>query len=439
MRQMQDSGVEWIGITPSDWQIMRMKNCILRHDAGAWGDEKQGNDRDIICMRVADFDYQRLKFTDSVDFTIRNYAKEQIDKLILRNGDILIEKSGGGDKTPVGRAVIYDRETPALFANFLERIQTNKNMDSKFLLYILSAFYSNGYIKNYVKQTTGIQNLDIQAMISSVFVAVPKIHLQQHISNFLDTKCAKIDVLISKQQEAIEKLKAYKLSVIAEAVTKGLNPEAPMRDSGIKWLGCIPQHWEFRRTKSMAKIVDCKNRTPENKPEGEFTVVRTTCIKDGKFSYEGSFQTDEENYTIWTERGAPKSGDVFFTREAPMGEACMVPDVDNLCMGQRVMYFRPFDDVDGRFILYSIYGPLVREYIESKSKGSTVGHLKLGQVADLPMLYCPYEEQQQICNYLDRECEKIEALIQKKQTVIERLTEYKKSLIYEVVTGKREV
>ena len=237
----------------------------------------------------------------------------------------------------------------------------------------------------------------------------------------------------------IEKLKAYKLSVISEAVTKGLDPNVPMKDSGVEWNRKIPEHWEFRKIKNCCDIVDCKNRTPEMIPDGDYIVVRTTCIKDGAFSYDGSYRTDKKNFEEWTVKGQPRHGDIFFTREAPMGEACLVPDEDNLCMGQRVMFFRPIHGEDPRFILYSIYGPLAREYIESKNKGSTVGHLKLGQVASLPLLYCAPEEQKKIANYLDEKCKAINELISCKQEVIGKLQQYKKSLIYEIVTGKKEI
>lgn len=424
MREMKDSGVAWLGSIPSHWRIQRVKHAFYRKN------EKAEQENPVVLslarsgVHVRDISNNEGQVAESY----YNYNPVEVDDLLINPMDLY---SGANCSISKVRGVI----SPA-YVNLRYKDGVNPRFYDYYfkVQYWMMAFFAHGKGVSFENRWT----LNAETLMNYPIVMLS--YEEQYLrSSYLEQKCAKIDDVIARQQEAIEKLKAYKLSVISEAVTKGLNPDTPMCDSGIEWLGCIPAHWEFRRTKSMAKIVDCKNRTPENKPDGEYTVVRTTCIKDGKFSYEGSFQTDEENYIIWTERGAPMMGDVFFTREAPMGEACMVPDADNLCMGQRVMYFRPFDDVDGRFVLYSIYGPLVREYIESKSKGSTVGHLKLGQVADLPMLYCPYEEQQQICNYLDRECEKIDALIQKKQTVIERLTEYKKSLIYEVVTGKREV
>lgn len=439
MSEMKDSGIEWIGDAPQNWQLVRIKVCVSRRDSGAWGEEATGEPGDCVCIRVADMDYDRIRLKDDLPFTYRNYEEKVIESLKLADGDILIEKSGGGEKTLVGRAVMFRGTLQAVFANFMERIRCRDFVRSRFLLYILAVLYQSGYIKNYIKQTTGIQNLDISSMFSKEYLALPPVVVQDRITDFLDRKCSQIDAIIARQQEVIEKLKAYKLSVITEAVIKGLNPNVSMKDSGVEWIGEVPEHWDFRRIKNCCLIVDCKNRTPDPDPDGEYIVVRTTCIRDGSFSYEGSYHTNAENFKEWTAKGQPQYGDIFFTREAPMGEACLVPDADNLCMGQRVMFFRPLDGSDPRYILYSIYGPLTREYIDSKNKGSTVGHLKLGQVASLPLFYCPPKEQSEIADYLDKRCGAIDKVVEKKAEIIARLTDYKKSLIYEVVTGKKEV
>lgn len=438
-RKMKDSGIEWIGEIPEGWEIHRMKSCISQRDGGAWGDEATGETGDCICLRIADFDYEHFRFIDSNNLTIRHYASPIIRKLLLQKNDILIEKSGGGEKTPVGRTVLFDKEYPALFANFMDRLRCSDFILPQYLQYVFVTFYKNRYTQNYIKQTTGIQNLDLSSMLADEFVPVPNLNEQKLIVCYLESKCSKIDNLLSKTRSSIEEYKKLKQAVITQAVTKGVRGEREMKDSGVEWIGAIPKDWEIKRLKSFCTIVDCKNRTPDVFPDGKYTVVRTTCIKDCSFSYEGSYQTDTTNFKAWTLKGQPHKGDIFFTREAPVGEACLVPNADNLCMGQRVMFFRPEDNSDARYIMYSIYGPLVREYIASKNSGSTVGHLKLGQVACIPIFYCPPLEQKEIADYLDAKCAEIDRLIAKKEQLAKELESYKKSLIYEVVTGKREV
>ncbi|WP_437487718.1 hypothetical protein WME75_07380 [Sorangium sp. So ce1014] len=133
-------------------------------------------------------------------------------------------------------------------------------------------------------------------------------------------------------------------------------------------------------------------------------------------------------------------GDVFFTREAPAGEACLVPDVPNLCMGQRMMYFRPRPGVlDARFLVHSIYGPVVRRHIEHACNGSTVGHLRLGQVAAIPLLRCPLVEQLSIAEHIEREAAPLELAITQAEREITLIREYCTRLIADVVTGQLDV
>ena len=404
MREMKDSGVEWIGEIPKNWKICRLKDYAH------------------ICNG-------------------RDYS-EVLDE----NGDYPVIGSGGQfakaceplyqkESVLLGRKGTIDKplfvDYPFWTVDTMYYTEIKENVSAKYFYYLCTQIEFDFY--QYGSAVPSMTQRDLY----NVNFPYPTLDEQRRIANYLDRKCSQIDTIIAQQQEVIEKLKAYKLSVITEAVTKGLNPDVPMKDSGVEWIGEIPEHWDFRRIKNCCLIVDCKNRTPDPDPDGEYIVVRTTCIRDGSFSYEGSYHTNAENFKEWTAKGQPQHGDIFFTREAPMGEACLVPDTDNLCMGQRVMFFRPLDGSDPRYILYSIYGPLAREYIDSKNKGSTVGHLKLGQVASLPLFYCPPREQSEIANYLDKRCGAIDKVVEKKAEIISRITDYKKSLIYEVVTGKK--
>ena len=417
-RQMKDSGVEWIGQIPAEWKRVKLKevtNIIMGQSPEAQDIKDFGN----IPFMQGNREFGSI-YPNAVKFCDNSPKKSRI-------GDILLSV-----RAPVGAINVSDK-VYAIGRGLCSICATSIN--SKFLMYFLMLIMQD--TKKFGQGST-FDAITIQEL-KQLPVLLPPINTQNRIASYLDRKCAQIDAIIAKQQQIIEKLKEYKLSVITEAVTKGLDPNVPMKDSGVEWIGKIPEHWEFRKIKNCCDVVDCKNRTPEIIPDGDYIVVRTTCIKDGMFSYNGSYRTDRKNFEEWTAKGQPQYGDIFFTREAPMGEACLVPNEDNLCMGQRVMFFRPIHGEDPRFILYSIYGPLVREYIESKNKGSTVGHLKLGQVASLPLLYCAPEEQKKIANYLDEKCKAINELISCKQEVVGKLQQYKKSLIYEVVTGKKEV
>ena len=430
MREMKDSGIEWIGEIPADWEVIKNKYLLsLLYSGGT----PSVSNNDFYCFEggtpfVSISDMSTVDYVLSTQKRLTDSGLKDKNLKILPIGTILYSIYA-----TVG--AVSELKIEAAISQAMLALQVNSKIDKSFYKYNLAAM--KGYIFSNANGNTQF-NLNAEKVKNFYFV-LPNVATQHRIANYLDRKCSQIDAIIARQQEVIEKLKAYKLSVITEAVTKGLNPNVAMKDSGVEWIGEIPEHWDFRRIKNCCLIVDCKNRTPDPDPEGEYIVVRTTCIRDGSFSYEGSYHTNAENFKEWTAKGQPQHGDIFFTREAPMGEACLVPDADNLCMGQRVMFFRPLDGSDPRYILYSIYGPLAREYIDSKNKGSTVGHLKLGQVASLPLFYCPPREQNEIANYLDKRCGAIDKVVEKKAEIISRLTDYKKSLIYEVVTGKKEV
>jgi len=247
--------------------------------------------------------------------------------------------------------------------------------------------------------------------------------------------------LIAEQERLITLLKEKRQAVISHAVTKGLEPTAPMKESGVEWLGEIPAHWRLKRLKEVcAEIVDCKNRTPELCDDGRYFVVRTSCIRDREFDPSGGYYTDEENFVEWTKKGTPAVGDILFTREAPTGEACMAPIGFEFCLGQRMMYFRP--DLNAtlpEYLLFSIYGPLVRQRIEETSKGSTVGHLRLGEIDNLPVLIPPIAEQRAIVDQVLRSEGALAALSAEAQSVIALSQERRSALISAAVTGKIDV
>jgi len=174
--------------------------------------------------------------------------------LQLKNGDILVEKSGGGENTPVGRTVIFHQTYCALYANFIDRLRVRQEFSPNYVEYVLVSLYYNKLTMQFVKQTTGIQNLDIHMMFNMMYFPLFPYSEQQRIAAYLDAQCAKIDTLISKEQAVIEKLKEYKQALITRAVTKGLDTDVPMKDSGVDWVGEIPTDWRIIKLKYISYI-----------------------------------------------------------------------------------------------------------------------------------------------------------------------------------------
>jgi len=311
----------------------------------------------------------------------------------------------------------------------------------RYLMYTLLSWAGRAQIESLARGSSASMVKLGQGHLKDFQIPLPPREEQDQVVAFLDWRTGQIDSLIAKKKELIEKLKENRTAVTTQVVTKGLNTSAPLHDSGIAWLGYVPEHWEISKAKFVCdRIVDCKNRTPEYFDDGDFYVVRTSDVKDGKVELEYALRTNLENYQEWTLRGAPQARDVLFTREAPAGEAAIFNGESQVCMGQRMMYFR----VDSQkllpeYLLAYIYTKSIRAYIDGESDGSTVTHLRLGQVYDMKFLRPPLKEQIAIISYLEAQLAKIEWMITRAEWVIGKLDEYRTALITDAVTGKIDV
>ena len=204
--EMKDSGIEWMGVVPSEWQAIPLKRIVISRNGGAWGEEPTDNNS-VICMRIADFDFDNGRFADKreEELTKRSYSSDQVNKLVLQQDDICIEKSGGGEKTPVGRAVIFDKTYIALFANFMDRLRLDTSVVIPlFVEYFLRGMYYQNVMPVYIKQTTGIQNLNLTSLLEKEYICLPSFGEQQAIADYLDDRCSKIDEIIAEATASIE-------------------------------------------------------------------------------------------------------------------------------------------------------------------------------------------------------------------------------------------
>jgi type I restriction enzyme S subunit len=263
----KDSGVENLGTIPSNWEVMQLRRTVLDCVNGIWGNEPENDGSDTIVIRVADFDRPKLSIV-SDGFTYRKIDSKEKRSRVLARGDLLLEKSGGGEKTLVGQVVLFDKDFVAVTSNFVAKMTPGPNFSSSYLNYVFCRFYSSNINYCSIKQNTGIQNLDSASYLSEKF-GFPPLHEQERIADFLDHETEKIDALIEKQQRLIELLKEKRQAVISHAVTKGLNPNAPLKDSGVEWLGEVPAHWGVTRAKFVATVfVPQRNKPDLNNEEG---------------------------------------------------------------------------------------------------------------------------------------------------------------------------
>ena len=418
---MKDSGIEWIGEIPTDWELCKLKRLIKRVVGGIWGDEAQGDSNDVPCVRVIDFDRNNFK-VKNVGFTVINLDKDRQRQYLLRQGDLLIEKSGGGEQQPVGFVVQYDLDMPAIYTNFIAKMEMNNYLtNSNFLKYIFATLYFQGINTRSIKQTTGIQNIDIDSYMDEI-IALPPLTEQQRIANYLDQKVAQVDYIIKKTKEYIEEYKKYKQSLITEVVTKGLNPNIEMKDSGIEWIGEIPENWEMPKVKHLFYIGRGRVIAQTELEEGGLYPVYSSQTKDdGCLGYINTYDFDKPQLT-WTTDGA-NAGTVFLRK----GKY----NCTNVC-GTLLL---KSNNNDLRYLKYAL------EYIAKYHKRPDTNGYKImnNEMAEIKITLPPNKEQQQIADYLTKKCSEIDKIISQKEQIISELESYKKSLIYEYVTGKKRV
>ena len=435
---MKDSGVHWLGEVPDHWEVRRLRNLAELGVSNVDKHTKEDEEPVRLCNYVDVYKNDYIR--PSMSFMRATATKDEIGRFRLSAGDVLITKDSEAWDDIVVPALVLESADDLISGYHLALLRPFEQRVAG--AYLFRALESNSVQYQFHVEANGVTRYGLaHAAIKSVWLPAPPLPEQTAIVRFLDHADRRIRRYIRAKQKLIKLLEEQKQAIIHRAVTRGLDPNVRLKPSGVEWLGDVPEHWDVRRAKAIClAIIDCKNRTPEAIDRGRYLVVRTTCIRGRRFDPTGGYATDEENYRIWTARGAPRRGDVFFTREAPAGEACLVPDRADMCMGQRMMYFRPDPELlDPEFLLLSMYGPLTRTYVEQATNGSTVGHLRLGQVYALPILWCPLEEQRSIVGHVRDATKGVAHTQSSAEREIAFLREYRTRLIADVVTGKLDV
>lgn len=439
----KDSGVEWIGIVPNEWDRLRIKYAFSNSNAGVWGSDEQGDENDIACFRVADFDYDHgcLQFGK---LTFRNIQKNQLENRTLHKGDLLIEKSGGGDVTPVGRVVRFNYDDKATCSNFVHFVSLKEDFDSDFLYYYFYAMYGNKENMLFFNQTTGIQNLKIGEYLGqSIFL--PSKEQQKVIASFLELKCSDIDKVIATQSRRIELLQELKQSTITNAVTRGLNSNVKMKDSGVEWIGEIPEHWDTIKTLLCLKmpITDGPHTTPQLYEEG-IPFVSAEAVSCGNGSIDFSHirgYISRDFYKECCKKYIPQNNDIYMIKSgATTGKVSIVNTNIVFTIWSPLAVFRANEKVAlYKYLYYNLISDSYQQQVELSWNYGTQQNIGMRMLEDLKLTVPPIYEQETIVSYLDKKCAELNNSISTAQQEIDLLKKYKQSLITEVVTGKRKI
>lgn len=427
MREMNSTGIVWCPSIPSDWEVRRVKDCFYISKV------KAGTKNPVVLklarsgVQVKDVTVNGGQMAESYD----DYNPVQVGDLLVNPMDLY---SGANCNVSEVEGVI----SPA-YVNLRAKETLNPYyFDYYFKIqYWTMAMFAHGKGVSYDNRWT----INAES-VKAYELPFPSVSEQNAIVDIIKRKCTQIDALISNAKQQIEKLKAYKQSVITETVTKGLDPDVTMKDSGVEWIGEIPEHWKVIRLKFLLQyIIDCPHETPNYSFDGKYYVIRTA---DEDYGFlradEQMYRLDEKEYKHRIRRLSLDKDDIVYGREGERwGLACIVPESNKYCLGQRMMQFRCNEHIVPMFIMWALNSKNI--YVQGcfDTLGSTSPHVNISTIINYEIPIPSYEEQNKLASFLQEKCSRIDQLIDLKQQKIEKLQQYKKSLIYEYVTGKKEV
>lgn len=422
---MKDSGIEWIGEIPQDWDKRKLK-YIAKVETG--GTPPRGDDSNFD----GEYGIQWIKPDNILENNTISETKEKVSIEAAKNLPIISK----------GSTVVCCIGTVGKCAYVSEKSVSNQQINA--------VTFCDEYDSRYGFYSTLISKQEYEAQANKVVVSILnkfqqsnifypycKINKQQNIADYLDKKCSEIDACLSDVNESIAKLQEYKKSIITEAVTKGLDTNAEMKDSGIEWIGEIPKNWTVSKLKYLGQAIIGLTYSPDNIDDEGFLVLRSSNIQEGKLSL---------NDTVIVNKEIPKKliikkDDLLICSrngsKSLIGKTIMIKDnLESTTFGAFMTVFR--SDYNS-FIYYVLQSEIFNYHIETFLT-STINQLTTGNLNGIKITL-PREtaEQQQIADYLDNKCAEIDNVIEDKKELANKLKEYKHSLIYECVTGKREV
>lgn len=426
----------WLGPLPDGWRHARLKWTVRSISTGTWGEQVNGSDDDIVCIRVADFDRERLLVRLQRP-TLRRVPASQRRHRLLRPGDLLLEKSGGGDKQLVGAVVAYQHQRPAVCSNFLARLQSAAHHHSRYLTYLHASLYIQRINYRSIKQTIGIQNLDSQLYFDEV-VALPPPSTQRAIAEFLDRKTADIDALLANKQQLLALLRERRNALIHRAVTRGLTAGVAFRDTGLDTIGHLPAHWAQSKPKYFCtRIVDGAHHTPTYVDDGVPFITIKNLTSSAEISFADTRFISAEEHQHLCRRAHPQTGDVLITKDGTLGVTRVVTSERPFSIFVSLALLKLKRDlVDPWYVRYVLESDALQQQFLGRISGAGMKHLAIVDIANLDVPLPPLAEQRAIACYLSEQVAALEHLESRTRAVIERLREYRQATIIAAVTGQ---
>lgn len=427
--QMKPSGIDWIGDIPESWDVVRIKDIGTYRNGLTYAPEDIAeDDNGTLVLRSSNIQNGKISYDDNV------YVKCSVSpELMVKKGDIIICSRNGSRELIGKNAIIENSGLPCSFGAFM---MVYRCSCPRYMYYILNSevfsYYLGTFLTSTINQLTGnnFGNMKI--------VFCKDRNEQKRIVDFLDKECAQIDSIAVDLEKQIELLQQYKKSLITETVTKGLDKSVPMKDSGVEWIGEIPEHWNVLRVKDISKL-----QTGTTPPGNEGVNFDNDGIQwftpadfnDGSIKL-GLAEKSIDFDTIHRENiKAYPAYTVLFVGIASIGKIGFSP---NTCYSnQQITGIKPNNNKNGKYIAYSLLAGM--DSIKDNALYTTVPIVNNAYLGNIKISFPPTNEQESITKYLDYATSSVDEIIGKKLEQLSTIQQHKKSLIYEYVTGKKRV
>ena len=438
MREMKDSGIEWIDEIPLDWTAKPLK-WMVKFGKGLPITKDNLIEQGVPVVSYGQIHSKINNGTHLKDDLIRFVSERYLESNPLslgKKGDVFFADTSE-DYAGIGNAVLVDIDTPVFAGYHTVIVRPDDQSYSRYLAYL---FLTDAWRSQLCSRASGIKVFSItQGLLKKTTVILPPAEKAVAMTDYLDRKCSQIDAIIDRQQEVIEKLKAYKLSVITEAVTKGLNSDVPMKDSGVEWIGEIPEYWQLSHIGNLVEMGS--GGTPDRKKPEYWENGNIPWMSSGEINDEYIYSTAEHITELGLQNSNAKILPVNTVMLGLIGqgktkgltailktEVCCNQNLAYLITDEKYLHYRYL------FYCFKAMYFYIRGLVGESQAGIYSYFLKKLHIP-LPDI----EQQIRISDYLDTKCEAIKSSINKQERIIEKFTGYKKALIYEVVTGKKEV
>ncbi len=409
-RKMKDSGIEWIGEIPEGWEVVQLKRFAEVHNGREIDVEVNSTDSSAVGVYGSGGVF---KYTNRAQYS---------GKAVLF-----------GRKGTLGKPLYVEGQLWAVDTMYF--LTYSNRLLEKFSYYQFLAFNWAPYITH-----TAIPSV-VASEIVACYFPIPPLEEQAKIADYLDNGCASLDTILDKTRSSIEEYKKLKQAVITQAVTKGVRGKREMKDSGVEWIGKIPREFDPVQLKFFCKLITDGTHFSPTTVENGWPYITAGDVHGIGLDYNSAKRISEEDFQLLVAQGCqPLKGDVLLVKDGATTGRVGFVDSDTPCVIlSSVAMLRPADKTDGHYLMYLLASDFLQKQILVSMAGSAMPRTTLTKLTKYIGLLPPLYEQKEIADHLDAKCAEIDKLIAKKEQLVKELESYKKSLIYEVVTGKREV